>query len=170
MVMDRPITLIGFMGSGKSTIGRQIAGAKNREFKDLDRYIEKITGRSIPDIFKYLGEDKFREIESGCLREVLEFPNHVIALGGGTPCFHNNIKTIKSLSTSIYLKVSPEGLASRLLRSPAPRPLIEGKSQEQLTDYIRLELKKREEFYLQADFVIESDQTRFDDLLALVFV
>jgi shikimate kinase len=170
MVMDRPITLIGFMGSGKSTIGRQIAREKKREFTDLDMYIQKTTGRSIPDIFKLLGEDKFREIESDCLKEVLEFPNQVIALGGGTPCFHDNMKAIKSLSRSIYLKVSPEGLANRLMRSPSPRPLIEGKSPGELIEYIRLELKKREEFYLQADFVIESDQTRFDDLLALVFV
>ena len=158
------------MGSGKSTIGRQIARAKNMEFTDLDMYIQKTSGRSIPDIFKLLGEEKFREIESDCLKEVLEFPNQVIALGGGTPCFHNNMEAIKSLSTSIYLKVSPEGLASRLMRSPSPRPLIEGKSPDELVEYIGIELKKREGFYLQADFVIESDQTRFDDLLALIFV
>lgn len=168
--MDRPITLIGFMGSGKSTVGRQLARAKDWEFTDLDMYIQKTSGRSIPDIFSLLGEDKFREIESDCLKEVLEFPNQVIALGGGTPCFHNNMESIKSRSTSIYLKVSPEGLANRLMRSPSPRPLIEGKSPDELIEYISSELIKREEFYLQADFIIESDQTRFDDLLALVFI
>ncbi len=167
--MELPITLIGFMGSGKSTIGKQIAHQKNIEYIDLDKYIHKSTGKSITSIFENEGEEQFREIESRCLREVLAMPNHVISLGGGTPCFFDNLEMIKTLSTSVYLQVSAEGLTRRLTKSTQQRPLIKGKSQEELLVYIQGELVKREKYYLQADFVIQSDQIRVEDLLSLIF-
>jgi len=166
--MKLPLTLIGYMGSGKSTIGRHVAKNKGLTFIDLDEYIQESTGMSITEIFKQSGEKGFRDIESKCLSEVLLIPDRVIALGGGTPCFNNNIDLIKSLSTSIYLQVTPEELTSRLIRSLNPRPLIEGKSRDELLEFIRLELDKRNEFYLRADYVIQSDRIREEDLLLFV--
>jgi shikimate kinase len=157
------------MGSGKSTIGKQLASKLGYKFLDLDNYIERSTGKSITEIFNDKGEDCFRKIESECLKEVLESPGNLIALGGGAPCFHDNIKRIKEFSLSIYLKISPEGLTKRLLRSHTPRPLIKGKTENELLDYIREKLTRREEYYLQADFVIESDSIQVDDLLGLIF-
>jgi len=94
----------------------------------------------------------------------------VIALGGGTPCFLNNIEIIKTLSNSVYLKVSPEDLTRRLLRSKNPRPLIKGKSREELLEFVHQKLAEREKYYLQSDFIIQSDQIQVDDLLSLVFI
>lgn len=167
--MELPITLIGFMGCGKSTIGKQIAREKGMNFTDLDDYIQESSGESISNIFKHKGEKEFRNIESQCLREVLLIPDQVVALGGGTPCFLNNMEIIRTLSTSIYLQISPEGLTRRLIRSHNPRPLIRGKSKEELLEFINLELQKREEFYLQADYIIQSDQIQVDELLRLLF-
>jgi len=167
--MDLPLTLIGFMSSGKTTIGRQLAAKKGSSFIDLDEYIVQKTGRSIPSIFKKEGEQKFREIENQCLMEVLAIPGLVVALGGGTPCFYDNLEFIKSHSTSVYLQVSAENLARRLEHSPAKRPLLRGKSREVLLAYIKNELEKREVFYLQADYVMQSDNIQVDDILNLVF-
>lgn len=168
--MTKPITLIGFMGSGKSTIARHLAEKKGVQFMDLDTYIQESEGVSISSIFETKGEAAFRQIESDCLHEVLKSPNKIIALGGGTPCFIDNIKIIKERSLSIYLKVSPEALRNRLAKSHNPRPLIKGMSEDELLDYIRLKLNEREKFYLQADHVIESDQIMADDLLHLLVI
>ncbi len=168
--MKKAITLIGFMGSGKSTIAKYLAEKKGVQFTDLDTSIQDSEGVSIPSIFETKGEDAFRQIEADCLTEILKNPNQIIALGGGTPCFNDNMDKIKEQSTSIYLKVSPESLRDRLARSHNPRPLIKGLSEDELLDYIRIKLKEREKYYLQADHVIESDQIMADDLLRLIFI
>lgn len=167
--MDLPLTIMGFMGSGKSTLGKQIAKKMGVDFTDLDSYIEESTGKSIPSIFKKYGEDDFREIESQCLREVLLKPNQIVATGGGTPCHRNNLELIKTLSTSVYLQVSPEALVKRLLRSKNPRPLIQGKSNDDLLTYVQQKLKKREKYYLEANYIVQSDQIQVEDLLTLIF-
>jgi shikimate kinase len=168
--MNKPITLIGFMGSGKSTIARHLAQAKGMEYTDLDKLIQESENESIASIFETKGEEVFRQIESNHLMDVIKKPNQIIALGGGTPCYQNNMDSIKKLSTSIYLKVSPEGLRNRLVRSHNPRPLISGMSENELLNYIRIKLSERETYYKQADFVIESDQIRVEDLLSLIFI
>ena len=168
--MELPLTLIGFMGSGKSTIGKHIAQKRGIGYIDLDKYIQKSTGKKITSIFKHKGEEGFREIESQYLREVLTIPDQVISLGGGTPCFFNNLELIKTLSTSVYLKVSPEVLTQRLINSSQERPLIKGKSKDELILFIQEKLAEREKFYLQADYVIQSDQIQEEDLLNLIFL
>ena len=168
--MIKPICLIGFMGSGKSTIAKHLAEKKGVGFTDLDTYIQESEGISIPAIFETKGEAAFRQIESACLLETLKNPNQIIALGGGTPCFNDNMNIIRKMSTSVYLKVSPEGLQNRLAKSHNPRPLISGLSEDELLDYIKTNLEKREAFYLQADHIIQSDKIMADDLLQFIFI
>ena len=151
----KSIVLVGYMGSGKTTIGRQLALALGRSFYDLDWYIEKRYRRSVAQIFSEQGEESFREMEHNMLHEVAEFENIVLSVGGGTPCFFDNMEYIRSISDSVYLKATPEVLAQHLAMRRVERPLVGGKSPEELLDYIRTSLKEREPFYLQAHHTID---------------
>jgi shikimate kinase len=156
-LLAKPIILLGFMGSGKSTLGRQLAHHLKVEFIDLDRQVEIKAGLSIPEIFTHLGEKKFREIESQVLREVIEKESGIIAIGGGAPCNEINIRVIKQKAVSVYLKISVPELTRRLVSSPTPRPLLEGKTPEETTKFIAELLNQRESYYNQADLILESD-------------
>lgn len=157
------------MGSGKTTLGKQMAKAWEYKFIDLDLYIADIFGMSIPELFDKFGEKGFRTRESQALKEVLaQNQTCILSLGGGTPCFNNNLSLIKEKTLSIYLKLSPEELTSRLLRSPNPRPLVKNKSAGELLEYIKTELQKRELFYTQADITIESDSIQITDLFTFI--
>jgi shikimate kinase len=145
------------MGSGKSTVGRQLAKTLGYSFLDLDAYIEKRNFRTIPEIFTQDGEDGFRKIEQKALHEVAEFENVVVATGGGAPCFFDNMEVIKRSGKSLYLNGSPRILAERLLQSKTERPLIKGKSEAELIDFIDTTLAKRSFWYEQADVVLDFD-------------
>ena len=148
------IVLIGFMGSGKSTIGRLLAEELNLPFVDLDEYIIQKSGKSISKIFKEYGEQEFRKIERECLQELLsQKESMVIASGGGTPCFAGNLELMKSKSMVIYLQSGVKLLTQRLTKSQRPRPLIRGMRKDDLERFIRKLLRKRRSFYLQADMV-----------------
>ncbi|MCK5821625.1 MAG: shikimate kinase [Bacteroidales bacterium] len=167
--MDKPLAIIGFMGSGKTTLGKQMAKIWEYKFIDLDVYITKMYGMSISALFKEYGEAGFRQRESQALNEVLaQNQICILSLGGGTPCSNFNLKLIKEKTLSIYLKLSPEELTNRLLRSKNPRPLIRNKSADELLGYIEAELDKRELFYSQADLTIQSDSIQLTDLLTFV--
>ncbi len=155
--LAKPLVLLGFMGSGKSTIGQQLAHQIKVKFIDLDRRIEVNAGLSIPEIFAHLGEKKFREIESQVLREVLEEESGIIAIGGGAPCNEINISAIKQKAVSVYLKISVPELIRRLASSPTPRPLLQGKTPEETSKFIEDMLTQREFYYNQADLILESD-------------
>ncbi len=145
------------MGSGKSTVGRQLAQTLGYNFLDLDLYIEKRNFKTIPEIFAQDGEDGFRKIEQKALHEVAEFENVVVATGGGAPCFFDNMEVIKRSGKSLYLNGSPRILAERLLQSKTERPLIKGKSEAELIDFINTTLAKRSFWYKQADVVLDFD-------------
>lgn len=151
------IYLIGYMGSGKSTVGKGLATALKLQFLDLDNYIEKRNFKTIPEIFATEGETGFRIIEKKALQEVSEFEDIIIATGGGAPCFFDNMELIKKTGISLYLKGSPRILAQRLLNSKIERPLIKGKSKEELIAFIAETLAKRNEWYSQADIILEFD-------------
>lgn len=154
------------MGSGKSTIGKGLAKEWGYFFVDLDNYIEEKFHLKIPQIFDKYGESGFRKLEAQALSEVIEkYSETVISLGGGTPCFENNIELIKNETQSIYLKVSPTEITHRLSRSANPRPLVRNKTQTELEEYVISEIRKREFYYKQADHVIESDCIQIQDLL-----
>jgi shikimate kinase len=151
------IYLIGYMGSGKSTVGKGLAHALNLQFIDLDTYIEERNFKTIPEIFASEGEDGFRKAEQKALHEVSEFENIVIATGGGAPCFFDNMNHIKKTGTSLYLEGSPRILAERLMNSKTERPLIKGKTEEELIAFIDETLAKRNNWYKRADVTMVFD-------------
>ena len=151
----KSIILIGYMGSGKTTVGKQLATALGRTFYDLDWYIEARYHSTIARLFAEKGEDGFRQIEAGMLREVAEFEDIVLSCGGGTPCFHDNMAYIRSAGESVYLKATPEVLAQHLRMRKVERPLLQGKNDEELLQFIRTSLQEREPYYLQAQHIVD---------------
>ncbi len=163
------IILIGYMGSGKSAVGKALAEVLEYEFIDLDQFIEEQEGRSISKIFENQGEIYFRKVESKYLSLVLEkSENIVLAPGGGTPCYGDNLKLLKNHSGihSFYLKASIKTLANRLLSETAKRPLIAHlTSEEQIVEFIGKHLFERSAFYSQTDRVLETDEKSIQDLV-----
>ncbi|TSA33985.1 MAG: shikimate kinase [Porphyromonadaceae bacterium] len=155
--IDKPIVLLGFMGSGKSTLGKQLAASLGWTFTDLDCFIEAEENRTIPEIFEQDGEATFRMLESNALKKVLNQSHQVIAIGGGAPCHPGNLQLIREKSLSIYLKISETQLLHRLAWSSTPRPLLNGKSESEIQSFITDLLVTREPYYLKADIIIESD-------------
>jgi shikimate kinase len=148
------IILIGYMGSGKTTVGRALAKELGLQFYDLDWYRESRRRKTIPQLFAERGEEGFREIEHNMLHEVAEFEDIVLSCGGGTPCFYDNIDYMNSLGEVIWLKADPEVLYKHLLMGKTERPLLKGKSPEELITFIREQLEKREPFYSKARHVL----------------
>lgn len=144
-----PIFLIGYMCSGKSTLGRIVAEKMGMEFIDLDHFIENRYHSSISDIFKERGEAYFREIERKALHEVGEFHNCVIACGGGTPCHFDNMEYMNHIGATIYLNSSPESLSKRLCvpSSKRKRPLIASMSDIEVTEFVTKTIATRAPFY-----------------------
>ena len=142
------------MGSGKSTLGRRLADYSDMQFIDMDHYIEKRNCKSIPQIFSEEGEEEFRKKERRALEELSEFTDTVIATGGGAPCFFDNIGLMNQTGKTVYLNIPPEILADRLLKSKTERPLIKGKSPEELVRFIDETLRKRDTFYSRAQYQI----------------
>ena len=165
-MIAKPIYLIGFMASGKTKTGKRLAKRLQVPFLDLDAVIEKEINQSISEYFKANGENTFRELESKCLKE-LPIQAAIISLGGGTPCFANNLHYIKTKGKSIYLKKSPELLIGRLREKKAKRPLVANLSDVELQKYVRKTLKEREKFYLQADHIVEVEKASIDELVDL---
>lgn len=151
------IILIGYMGAGKTTIGKELAKELGVTFYDLDWYIETRMRRTIKQIFDEKGEEGFRRIEHNMLHEVAEFENVVVACGGGTPCFYDNIDYMNSQAQVVYLKASPEVLYEHLQMGRRVRPLLLGKSSDEVRTFIVEQLAKREEFYSKANHTLNVD-------------
>lgn len=162
------IYLIGYMGCGKSTLGRLLADKMAVEFIDMDDHIEERNCKSIPQIFDEEGETEFRLKERMALEELSEFTDIVIATGGGAPCFFDNISLMNRSGKTIFLDIDRLILADRLLNSKTKRPLIEGKSKEELIVFIDESLKKRRSFYEQAKYRVTEPDIDLDDLLMLI--
>ena len=152
------IFLLGFMGVGKSTLGRLLAEQLALRFLDFDVLLEEHQQMSISDIFARYGEVYFRKLEHDLLREVVQTNDQfVMGTGGGLPCFHNNMQFMNDHGQTIYLKSDPGAIAGRLGKSTGLRPLIVGKSDVELYQYVEETLAKRNKFYTQANLVIEVD-------------
>ena len=160
------VFLIGYMGSGKSTIGSKLSKIMDIPFIDLDSMIEKEIGISIHNIFRDKGEHFFREQEHSILTN-LNFSNKsIIASGGGTPCFFNNHNFMKTIGPTIYLKVTPNELFKRL-QLDKKRPLLFN-NKLNLKDFINKELSDREKYYQMSDYIIESDDIAVNQVHELV--
>lgn len=157
MIDKQKIFLTGYMGSGKTTVGKQLARKLNLQFIDMDMFIENRYRKSVSAIFEEKGEAAFREIERRALLELLDFENVVISTGGGTPCFFDNMDLMNQSGITVYLKVSIDELAERLKTKKQKRPLIKDKDSEEMKNYISVNLEKREQFYNRATFTFESD-------------
>ena len=151
------IYLIGYMGCGKSTIGRKLADLMGISFVDLDKFIEERYFKSVPAIFAEEGEERFREKERAALLEVSEFEDIVIGTGGGAPCFFDNMEVMNLRGITVYISPDTEVLATRLIKSKTERPLIVGKSYEDLVLFINEALKKRAPFYEKAKIIIRGE-------------
>ena len=149
------IILIGYMGAGKTTIGKILAKDLGVPFYDLDWYIETRMRKKVKQIFDERGEEGFRIIEKNMLHEVAEFENVVLACGGGTPCFFDNMEYMVGQGDVVYLRGTPEVLFRHLKMGKGVRPLLLGKSDEELLEYIKENVEKREEFYMKANHIVD---------------
>ena len=157
-ITENRIFLLGFMGCGKSYWGTQIANELGLKWIDLDEYIENKTSKTIKEIFEKEGETAFRKIEKEALEEMALFNNVVISLGGGTPCFFENMEFIKRSGISFYLKTDSKTLVHRLQSEKIKRPLLAQLSDAALFNFIVTKVNKRSVFYEKAAFIINTEQ------------
>lgn len=146
----QPIFLIGYMGSGKSTMGREVSRITGMQFIDLDTYIESRYRMSVRELFAQEGEDGFRLREQAMLHEVGEFEDVIVACGGGTPCFFDNMEWMNSHGITVYLDATIERLHERLKRGRHKRPLIADKNDDELLNFIIRALEARMPHYSKA--------------------
>ncbi len=159
MAGNKKVYIIGFMGSGKTTTGIKLAGLLGWAFNDLDRNIEARTGMTIPQIFAKHGEHWFRKVESEVLRDPDLLSDMVISTGGGTPCYEDNMDYMVETGLTIYLKLTPDQLKSRLSGSGRERPLIKDLGDEGLLSFIREKLSYREKWYNMAELTFNGFNT-----------
>ncbi len=151
----RRIILIGYMGAGKTTVGKALAKELRMPFYDLDWYIESRMHKTVKAIFDERGEAGFRKIEHNMLHEVAEFEDIIISCGGGTPCFFDNIDYMNRQGETVYLKATPEVLYGHLKMGKTIRPLLLNKTADEVQVFIREQLAQREPYYSRAKHVLD---------------
>ncbi|MBQ8593889.1 MAG: shikimate kinase [Bacteroidaceae bacterium] len=161
----RRLIIVGYMGSGKTTLGKWLAKKLKLEFIDLDWYIEARYHKTISELFAQRGEEGFRQIEKNMLHEVAEFENVIISAGGGTPCFFDNMQYMNRQAETIYLQATTETLLTHLNMGKSTRPLVAGKTEEELKEFIETSLAKRAAFYEQAHIIFEPGPLTNDELV-----
>ena len=152
------VFLIGYMGAGKTTVGKDLSKFSGFSFIDLDYYIERRYHKTVSQIFAELGEEEFRNIERKMLHEVADFENILVSTGGGTPCFFDNMDFMNQNGTTIYLKVSVDELAARLELCKHTRPVLKNRSGEELKAFVAENLEKRSPFYEQASVIFDAEK------------
>lgn len=151
------IFIVGYMGVGKTTVGKKLAKALGLSFIDLDAHIQSTYRKTIAQLFNEKGETEFRKLERNALLELANFENVVVSTGGGAPCFFDNMDLMNKAGTTIYIQAEPDELASRLKASKTVRPLISDKSPDELLAFITQHLAQRECYYKKAQFVYHTN-------------
>jgi shikimate kinase len=164
------VILVGFMGCGKSSLGKRLANRLNIPFLDSDEEIEKISQKSIGEIFGTQGESRFREIEKDYILSIEPNKEFVLATGGGLPCYEKNMHRLNELGVTFYLERSPKELAHRLLNAKSKRPLVDGFSNSELLSYIEDKLSEREEYYKQATLVLSQEEQTVAAIEKFIFL
>lgn len=149
------IIIIGYMGSGKTTVGHALSQELGLPFYDLDWYIETRMHRTVKQIFDEKGVEGFRKIEHNLLHEVAEFEDVIISCGGGTPCFFDNIDYINRQGETVYLKCTTDVLYKHLKMGKTVRPLLLNKTSDEVKTFIEAQLKQREPFYAKAKHIVD---------------
>jgi shikimate kinase len=162
------VYLIGYMASGKTRMGQELSALTGYPFIDTDELFEERYRISLLDFFERYNEDTFRKIEKDLLLETLNYEEAIIATGGGTPCFYNNMELIKRNGISIYLKLGLIPLVDRLSVIRKKRPLLKNKTAIELESFIRTQLAEREPFYSQADITVDAEIIKANDIIRLL--
>jgi len=164
------VYLIGYMGSGKSTLGRLLADTLDLPFLDMDDEFELKYKIGIHDFFAKYGEDNFRKLEHNLLIDISLMEDAVVSSGGGTPCFFNNMEIMNNTGTTVYLKSNSETLLKRLETSPRRRPLVQmmngGLTVEKLSEH----LASREKFYSLANIIIPSSNPEIEEIKKMILL
>ncbi|MDR1742588.1 MAG: shikimate kinase [Dysgonamonadaceae bacterium] len=171
------IFLIGYMGSGKTTLGKYIAQKTGLQFIDMDLFIENRYHKTINAIFDERGEDGFRQIERNELADIAQFENVVVSTGGGLPCFFDNIDLMNDSGITVYLKTNEDLLVDRLYKAKEKRPLIRNKNRDELRVFVKENLQKREIFYNKAKIIYDCNhlfrktdfEAKSNELISLIY-
>ncbi len=157
--------IIGFKNSGKTTLGRKLSRMLNFGFIDLDEYIEEKEGLSIPEIYTSIGDETFRTLEWKSLKELVKKDNIVVSTGGGVPCHCNNMNLMEKYGEVIYLNVNDETLVNRLKRAVHDRPIVKGKTDDELRTYIADLRSRCEHHYKRAKYIVDGENINLPALL-----
>ena len=161
------VFIIGYMGAGKSTVGKRLANNLDIPFVDLDDAFEARFRYSIPRFFDHFGEKRFREFEHQCLKEIIvEHAEAVISTGGGTACFKNNISLMNKEGITVYIKMHPKSLALRLNQARRLRPVVRDIKNSDMQKFIEEQLAEREPYYEQATTIIKGESLDLADLIS----
>jgi shikimate kinase len=167
--MEQLIFLTGFMGVGKTTTGKRLANSLSIDFIDTDEMIEKKYSCSIVEYFENYGESSFRKEERAILLDIIKSNNQaVISVGGGLPCYNDNMEFMNQNGTTVYLQRPSKELFHRLLQGRHKRPLIARMSDDELLNFIESKLQEREKFYLLAEIIADRDQQEPSELIELI--
>jgi len=156
------------MGVGKTSLGKKLAKELGWQFVDTDKWIENKIGITISEIFNEKGEDFFREQEKYCLSELKSLENCVISVGGGLPCFGENMNKLNSFGTTIYLQLESKEIMKRLNQSKKSRPLLLGLEDKELEVYITNKLQERAQFYTLANHTVRPDRYFLEKCIQLI--
>jgi len=162
------IILIGYMGAGKTTLGKELAEKLGIPFIDSDTEIERKEGKTVSQIFESKGESYFRNLEAEFITELKNENDFVLATGGGMPCFNHQMEDLNKLGTTVYLKTSLETMVHRLREDAESRPLIAKLNPSELLAFIKQNLEQRENIYLDAQLILEEKDQSVESLIHLL--
>ena len=165
------VFLVGYMGVGKTTYGKKLASRYGLNFIDLDGYISSRENVKVADIIKTQGEEVFRLLEKKYLKEVVKLDDVLVSTGGGTVCFFDNMTLINESGVSVYLKLDEKSLAKRLFNGMESRPILKGKTVEELAEFISEHISSRTPYYNRAHIefdVLNFTSQRMDELIAKI--